>query len=251
MDESVRIVAIASITNVLGYLAPIPEICRLAHEVGAVVVCDGAQSVPHRPTDVKAMGVDFLAFSAHKLCGPTGLGVLYGRFELLEAMEPIAYGGGSNARYDACGTIQLKNTPERFESGTPPIEAVLGLGAAITYLQDIGMANIAAHDAELMQYAGTQLAHLDTIELYNPDTDCGLLTFNVKGIFPQDTGMFLNSLNIAVRTGNHCSKLMQDVIGINESVRASLYFYNTKAEVDRLVQALKDITLEKCIDLYL
>ena len=144
MSDRVKVIALAMITNVLGYEAPIQEICAMAHSYGAVVVVDGAQSVPHMPIDVRKLDCDFLAFSAHKMCGPTGTGVLYGKYALLDAMDPLHLGGGSNARYDMCGNIRLKNPPFKFESGTPNIEGVLGLRAAIDYLDAVGMANINA-----------------------------------------------------------------------------------------------------------
>lgn len=247
----VKLVSLASTTNILGYRVPMAEISRLAHQVGAIVVCDGAQSVPHQVTDVQAMGVDFLAFSAHKCCGPTGVGVLYGRQELLEAMTPYEYGGGSNARYYADGRIILKDSPYKFEAGTPAIEGVLGMRAGLNYLMNIGMDEIEAYVLELSGYLHDKVRGIAHLDIYNDRQPSSILAFNAKGIFPQDTGMYLNSLGIEVRTGNHCSKILGDSIGTYESVRASLYFYNTKEEIDRFVEALQSITLEKCIDLYL
>lgn len=251
LHPRVKICALASVTNVLGYHLNMKEISRIAHENGSYVVCDGAQSVPHCVTDVQDMGVDFLAFSAHKMCGPTGVGVLYGRFSLLQQMQPIRYGGGSNARYDMCGSILLKDAPYKFESGTPAIEGVLGLGAAIDYLQGIGFAHIVNQEKRLHRYAIKQLQTIDHVQLVNPEADAGIIAFNIRNIFPQDVGMYLNSLNIAVRTGNHCSKILFDVIGVSETVRVSVYFYNTFEEVDRFIEGCRSITLEKCIDLYL
>ena len=165
MHEQVKIVAVADITNVLGYVAPIEEMTRIAHEHGAIVVCDGAQSVPHTPTDVKAWDVDFLAFSAHKMCGPTGIGVLYGKFELLQKTDPFMLGGGSNARFDMCGNILLKDAPYKFEAGTPNIEGVLGLQQAVRYLENIGMDKIEAYEHELKAYAIEKLKKLDNLIL--------------------------------------------------------------------------------------
>lgn len=251
MHDRVKIVAVASSTNVLGYAAPMKEIIRIAHAAGAVVVCDGAQSVPHMPTDVQDWDIDFLAFSAHKLCGPTGVGVLYGKYELLQKTDPFMLGGGSNARFDMCGNILLKDAPYKFEAGTPPIEGVLGMRAAIEYLEAVGMADIHAYELELKRYAAEQLAGLDQLILYNADSPSGLITFNAKNIFAQDAASYLNSQGIAVRSGNHCAKILLNVLKTSETIRASLYFYNTKQEIDAFVQACRGITLENCINLIL
>ena len=250
MHESVKIVAVADITNVLGYVAPIEEMTRIAHENGAIVVCDGAQSVPHTPTDVQAWGVDFLAFSAHKMCGPTGVGVLYGKYELLQKTDPFMLGGGSNARFDMCGNILLKDAPYKFEAGTPNIEGVLGLQQAVHYLESIGMEQIQAYEHELKAYAIEKLKKLDNLILYNPTSPTGIIAFNVKDVFAQDAAGYLNSKGIAVRSGNHCAKILLNVLKTSETIRASLYFYNTKEDVDRFVQACSEITLENCVGLF-
>ena len=250
MHEQVKIVAVADITNVLGYVAPIEEMTRIAHEHGAIVVCDGAQSVPHTPTDVKAWDVDFLAFSAHKMCGPTGIGVLYGKFELLQKTDPFMLGGGSNARFDMCGNILLKDAPYKFEAGTPNIEGVLGLQQAVRFLENIGMDKIEAYEHELKAYAIEKLKKLDNLILYNPTSPTGIIAFNVKDVFAQDAAGYLNSKGIAVRSGNHCAKILLNVLKTSETIRASLYFYNTKEDVDRFVQACSEITLENCVGLF-
>lgn len=250
MHEHVKIVAVADITNVLGYVAPIEEMTRIAHESGAIVVCDGAQSVPHTPTDVQAWGVDFLAFSAHKMCGPTGVGVLYGKYELLQKTDPFMLGGGSNARFDMCGNILLKDAPYKFEAGTPNIEGVLGLQQAVRYLESIGMEQIQAYEHELKAYAIEKLKKLDNLILYNPTSPTGIIAFNVKDVFAQDAAGYLNSQGIAVRSGNHCAKILLNVLKTSETIRASLYFYNTKEDVDRFVQACSEITLENCVGLF-
>ena len=250
MHESVKIVAVADITNVLGYVAPIEEMTRIAHENGAIVVCDGAQSVPHTPTDVQAWGVDFLAFSAHKMCGPTGVGVLYGKYELLQKTDPFMLGGGSNARFDMCGNILLKDAPYKFEAGTPNIEGVLGLQQAVHYLESIGMEQIQAYEHELKAYAIEKLKKLDNLILYNPTSPTGIIAFNVKDVFAQDAAGYLNAQGIAVRSGNHCAKILLNVLKTSETIRASLYFYNTKEDVDRFVQACSEITLENCVGLF-
>lgn len=250
MHEHVKVVSFANITNVLGYKAPIKEIVQIAHEYGAIVICDGAQSVPHIKTDVKDWDVDFLAFSAHKMCGPTGVGVLYGKYDLLEKTEPFMLGGGSNARFDICGNILLKNPPFKFEAGTPAIEAVLGLQKAIEYLESMGMDQIEAYDHELKTYAIEKLKKMDHIILYNANASTGIITFNVKDIFAQDAAGYLNSKGIAVRSGTHCAKILMDVLKASETIRASVYFYNTQEEIDQFVQACSEITLEKCVGLF-
>ena len=250
MNEKVKVVTLASITNVLGYIAPIKEIIEIAHEYGAIVVVDGAQSVPHIPTDVKDWDVDFLAFSAHKMVGPTGVGALYGKYELLEQTDPFILGGGSNARFDICGNILLKNPPYKFEAGTPAIEAVLGFESAVKYLMNIGMENIQSYEHTLRTYVIEELKKMDHIELYNPNTDTGIITFNVKGIFAQDAASYINANHIAVRSGHHCAKILMDLLQTSETIRASFYFYNTKEEVDEFLRVVSEITLEKCVELY-
>jgi len=249
IHEGVKLVSIAHISNVLGYVHPIKELAKITHEYGAVISVDGAQSVPHIKTDIKDWDIDFLSFSGHKMLGPTGVGVLFGKFELLEKMDAFMLGGGNNARFDICGNIQLQNPPFKFEAGTPAIEAVLGLKAAVEYLEKIGMDNIEAYEHELKTYAVEKLTKLKNVILYNPHAGTGIITFNVEGIFAQDTAVYLNSKGIMVRAGNHCAKILVELIKTSETVRASVMFYNTKAEIDKLVEALSTITLEQCIDL--
>jgi cysteine desulfurase / selenocysteine lyase len=251
MHNKVKVVTLANITNVLGYVAPIKEMAKIAHEYGAIIVVDGAQGVPHIATDVEDWDVDFLAFSAHKLCGPTGVGALYGKYELLQKTDPFMLGGGSNARFDICGNILLKNPPYKFEAGTPAIEAVLGFKAAIDYISAIGMENIMEYEHELRKYLMSQIRDMDHITIYNPDAATGIITFNVKDIFAQDAASYINSQGIAVRAGNHCAKILMDMLQTSETIRASLYFYNTKEEIDHFVNVIREITLEKCVDLFL
>lgn len=250
LHSKVKVVALAQVTNVLGYEVPIKEICQLAHEMGAVVTVDAAQSVPHMPIDVKEMDADFLSFSGHKMCGPTGIGVLYGKFDLLQKMDPFMVGGGSNARFDMCGNILLKNAPYKFETGTPAIEAVLGLHAAINYLNELGMENIHHYEKELHAYAIEKMSQLENLEIYNPQGDGGIITFNIKKIFAQDSSTFLNSRGIAIRAGQHCAKLLMDKLGTSATLRASFYFYNTKEEIDTFVEVLKEATIENCIGVF-
>ena len=251
MHEGVKVVTIANITNVLGYIAPIKEITEIAHRYGAIVVVDGAQSVPHIPTDVKDWDIDFLAFSAHKMVGPTGVGALFGKFEHLKITDPFMLGGGSNARFDICGNILLKNPPYKFEAGTPAIEAVLGFEAAAKYLMEVGMQNIMDYEHELRDYLMSKIKDYKHLIIYNGAASTGIFTFNVKDIFAQDAAAYINSKGIAVRAGNHCAKILMDMLHTSETIRASMYFYNTKDEIDRFVDVISEITLEKCVDLYI
>jgi len=250
LHEKVKVVVFAAVSNVLGFKNPVKEITRLVHEYDAVVVCDGAQWVPHVKTDVKDLDVDFMAFSAHKCCGPTGIGVMYGKYDLLEAMEPVMYGGGANARFDACGNILLKHAPAKFEAGTPAIEAALGLKAAGEYLQKLDMDNIEAYEADLKRYAIEKLKELDHLMIYNAEASTGIIAFNVKDVFAQDAASYLNSQGIAVRAGNHCAKILVQHLKTSETIRASFYFYNTKEDVDRFVEACRNITVENCVGLF-
>lgn len=247
-NNNVKVVSITQVSNVMGYIYPIKEICKVAHEHGAIVNVDGAQSVPHIKVDVTDLDVDFISFSSHKMCGPAGVGVLYGKYELLEKMDAFMLGGGSNARFDTCGNILLKNPPEKFEAGTPCVEGVLGLKTAIDYLENIGIKNVEDYGRQLTKYFIESLSKLDNVEIYNKDSECGIVTFNVKGIFAQDAASYFNKNGFALRSGNHCAKILLNVIGVSETLRASFYFYNTKEEIDRFVQLVKQTTLDKCVD---
>lgn len=250
MNENVKVIALAHITNVLGYLVPIKEIASLAHEFGAIVVVDGAQSIPHMPIDVKALDCDFYAFSAHKLCGPTGVGVMYGKYDLLQDMEPFMLGGGSNARFDMCGNILLKDAPYKYESGTPAIEAVLGMKAAIHYLEKIGMQNIHEYELSLKEYMLTKLKALDNVILYNDHNDSGIVTFNIKDVFSQDAATFFSDHGISLRSGQHCAKLLMDKLNTSSTLRASLYFYNTREEIDRFIEVCAKINKDTMLDVF-
>lgn len=250
MHEGVKVVSVAEVTNVLGSIQPVKEMCEIAHSYGAYMIVDGAQSVPHMKVDVKDLDVDFLGFSAHKMCGPSGVGILYGKKKLLDAMEPVFYGGDMNARFNKDGEMLLKDTPVKFEAGTPNIEGVIGTGAAIQYLLSIGLDNIHEYEKELRAYAIDKLSQLDNIEIINPDNLYGPIDFNAKGVFAQDAAGFLASKNIAVRSGNHCAKILHNIIHTDQSIRASLYFYNTKEEICRFVEACKEITLENCVGIF-
>ncbi len=250
MHEKVKAVSIAQVTNVLGSIQPVKEIAAIAHQYGAYVIVDAAQSVPHMKVDVKELDCDFLGFSAHKMCGPDGVGILYGKKELLEKLSPIFMGGDMNARFSSDTNMILKNAPIRFEAGTPNIEGVIGAGAAAEYLMSIGLDNIHEYERKLRAYFIEKMKKLDNIELYNPDNIYGPVAFNGKGVFAQDAAGWLASKDIAVRSGNHCAKILHEIIGTDQTIRASLYFYNTKEEVDRFVEAAADISLENAVGIF-
>lgn len=235
-----KVISLAGITNVVGDVRPIKEICKFAHQNNMFVVCDGAQSVPHTKTDVKDLDVDFLAFSGHKMCGPTGVGVLYGKKELLESVEPLSLGGGMNESFDSEKEIYLKELPQRLEAGTPNIAGVIGLGAAVDYLDKIGMDTISIYEQKLKKYMMDKLEKIPYIQIVNEEADSGIVAFNVEGIFSQDVAYYLNKYNICVRAGNHCAKILKKAIGVKNTIRVSLYFYNTKEEIDALVELLSD-----------
>ena len=235
-----KVISLAGITNVVGDVRPIKEICKFAHQNNMFVVCDGAQSVPHTKTDVKDLDVDFLAFSGHKMCGPTGVGVLYGKKELLESVEPLSLGGGMNESFDSEKEIYLKELPQRLEAGTPNIAGVIGLGAAVDYFDKIGMDTISIYEQKLKKYMMDKLEKIPYIQIVNEEADSGIVAFNVEGIFSQDVAYYLNKYNICVRAGNHCAKILKKAIGVKNTIRVSLYFYNTKEEIDALVELLSD-----------
>lgn len=235
-----KVISLAGITNVVGDVRPVKEICKFAHQNNMFVVCDGAQSVPHTKTDVKDLDVDFLAFSGHKMCGPTGVGVLYGKKELLESVEPLSLGGGMNESFDSEKEIYLKELPQRLEAGTPNIAGVIGLGAAVDYLDNIGMDTISIYEQKLKKYMMDKLEKIPYIQIVNEEADSGIVAFNVEGIFSQDVAYYLNKYNICVRAGNHCAKILKKAIGVKNTIRVSLYFYNTKEEIDALVELLSD-----------
>ena len=240
ITKDTKVISLAMVTNVIGDLRPIKEIAKIAHENDAFLVVDGAQSVPHMKTDVQDLDCDFLAFSGHKLCGPTGIGVLYGKEELLSNMEPINLGGGMNESFDNINEVYLKDLPTRLEAGTPNIAGAIGLGAAIDYLTNIGMDNIYNHEHELRKYLINKLVDLKHIDIINLEADTGIIAFNVDGIFSQDVAVYLDKYNICVRAGNHCAKILKDAVGVRNTCRVSLYLYNTKDEIDRLVELLSD-----------
>ncbi len=240
ITPNTKVISLAHITNVVGDIRPIKEICEYAHAHNIFVVVDGAQSVPHIKTDVKELDCDFLSFSAHKMCGPTGLGVLYGKKELLESMEPINYGGGMNESFDSIDEVYLKDLPNRLEAGTPNIASVIGFGETIKYLNKIGMDNITIHEIKLKKYLIDKLKTIPHINIINEECDSGIIAFNIDGVFAQDVAYYLNKYHICVRAGNHCAKILKSAIGVKNTVRISMYFYNTYEECDKVYELLKD-----------
>ncbi len=239
ITKNTKIVALAQITNVLAFLADIKEIAKVVHEHGAILVVDGAQSVPHMKIDVKDLDCDFLSFSAHKMCGPTGIGVLYGKYDLLRKTDPFMSGGGNNARFDMCGNVAFLEPPAKFEAGTMNLAGIYGLGAAIDYLNNLGMENIEKYEAELRKYAINKLKTLQNVIIYNENAEGSIITINVKDVFAQDEASYLNSKGICVRSGEHCAKILHEFLHTVATVRISFYFYNTKEEIDSLYEALK------------
>lgn len=235
-----KVISIAMVTNTLGDLRPVKEIIKYAHENNISVILDGAQAVPHMKVDVQDLDCDFMAFSAHKMCGPTGVGILYAKQNFMNDMYPTVFGGGMNSYFELDGSRMYSNIPIRFEAGTLNIAGIIGFGKILEYLNDIGMDNIHKYELELKDYALSRLKEIDKIKIYNENTDSGIIIFNIGDIFAQDLACYLNKYNICVRAGNHCAKMVHDVIDVNNTVRVSLYFYNTKEEIDKLVEVLKN-----------
>ena len=240
--KGVKAFSFTSTSNVLGTINPVQELCAAAHRAGAIAIVDGCQSVPHQLTDVQAWGADFVAFSSHKMCGPSGVGVLWGREALLEALPPLLGGGNmiDDVRLDGFSTAEL---PNKFEAGTPAIAEVVALGAAVTYLQNIGMDNVRRHEIDINKYVLSSLTERfgDDITIYgptNPELRGATFSFAFRGIHPHDLSQVLDQSNVCVRAGHHCAKPLMRVIGANATVRASFYLYNTTQEVDALAEAL-------------
>lgn len=240
ITDKTKVISLAMVTNVIGDERPIKEISKIAHDNNILMVVDAAQGAPHKKIDVQDMDIDFMAFSGHKMYGPTGIGVLYGKFDLLDKVKPFNYGGGMNAMFTKDGYLELREIPTRLEGGTPNIEGVLGLSAAIDYLNNIGMDKINKYERGLRKYLINELSKLDFITIYNKDVDTNIVAFNIDGVFAQDTAIYLDKYNICVRAGNHCAKMIDNVFNISNTVRISLSFYNTKEEVDLLINVLKN-----------
>jgi cysteine desulfurase/selenocysteine lyase len=242
LQPPTRFLAVSHVSNVLGTINPVAELIEQAHHQGIVVCVDGAQAVPHMPVDIGALDADFYAFSGHKMCGPTGIGVLYGRPQLLETMDPFLTGGSM------ISVVTLEETtwdeiPHKFEAGTPDIAGAAGLGAAVDYLEGIGMEAIFRHGAELTEYADEALSEVPGLTRYGRPgpQQMGILSFNLKGVHPHDVGTILDRSGVAVRAGHHCCQPLMRRLRVAATTRASLYLYNTREDVDVLVDALGDV----------
>jgi cysteine desulfurase/selenocysteine lyase len=237
-----KLVAITLMSNVMGTIVPVKEIAEIAHKFGAVVLVDGAQAIPHLPTSVRELGCDFLAFSLHKMLGPTGVGILWGKSKILNAMPPFMTGG------DMIGSVQREKTtwnelPWKFEAGTPNIADVIASGVAIDYLKNLGMENVRAHEIEMADYAIKSLQKLGNVKIYGPldaTKRGGVVAFNFSEVHPHDLGQILNDSGIAIRAGHHCCQPLMRDLQVSGTARASFYIYNTKEEIDELVKALKE-----------
>jgi cysteine desulfurase / selenocysteine lyase len=240
LRQGPRLVAITHMSNVLGTINPVQEMIRQAHEVGALVLLDAAQSVPHLPVDVQALDVDFLCFSAHKMLGPTGIGVLYGKRDLLEAMPPFM-GGGDMIRKVGLRESTWNDLPWKFEAGTPAIAEAIGLGVAVDYLNELGMENVLQHEREITAYAMQQLQSVPGLTIYGPTTESrgGVISFTLDDIHPHDLASILDQeAGVAIRAGHHCAQPLMERYGLSATARASFYVYTLKEEVDTLVQGL-------------
>jgi cysteine desulfurase/selenocysteine lyase len=239
LARSPKLVSFTHMSNVLGTINPAAGIIRLAHEAGAVTLVDAAQSVPHLNVDVQALDADFLAFSAHKMCGPTGIGALYGKADILEKMPPFL-GGGDMIKEVKLRSFKANSLPHKFEAGTPAIAEAVGFGAAVDYLTSIGMENIAAHEHEITEYALERLEEIQGMKVFGPDAQRkgGVAAFTLEGVHPHDVAQILDKDGIAVRAGHHCAQPLHEKFGIPATSRASFYLYNTKDEVDLLVNGI-------------
>jgi cysteine desulfurase / selenocysteine lyase len=241
ITDRTKIVAVTGQSNVTGVIPPVAEIAALAHEVGAPVLIDAAQSVPHQPVEVAALGADFVAFSGHKMLGPYGIGVLFGQAELLEAMPPFLTGGSMIEMVRMEGSTFLP-PPQRFEPGVPPVAEAAGLAAAVDYLSGLGMGAVAAHEESLTAHALDALREINGVRILGPDTTKdrgGAVAFEVEGVHPHDVGQVLDELGVAVRTGHHCAWPLHRALGVPASTRATFYVYNTHVEVDALADGIR------------
>jgi cysteine desulfurase/selenocysteine lyase len=238
LSNKTKVVALTYISNVLGYITPLKEIIELAHSVGAVVSVDAAQAAPHKNINVKELDCDFLGFSGHKMLGPTGIGVLYGKKALLENMPPIEFGGDMNDNVDKY-EASWKETPYKFETGTPPIAEAIGLGRAIDYLNEIGICNIHKHEMALRTYTVEKMKEIEDIEIYNETAETGVISFNIKGVHPHDAITYFDQENICMRAGHHCAQLVIKWLNVLATLRISFYLYNTKEDCDKFIETLK------------
>lgn len=238
INDNTKLISIAHITNALGDIRDIESIGKIAKENNILFMVDATQSIGHIKVDVKKNNIDFLGFSAHKMLGPTGVGVLYGKQELLEKLVPTEYGGGMNISFNSNSEYELKELPARLEAGTRNIAGVIGLGAAIDYINNIGIENIHSYEKELKRYLIEKLEKVPNIKMYHKEANSGVLLFNVDNYFSQDVAIYLNKYKICIRAGNHCVRMLEEELKVTNSCRVSLYFYNTKEEIDVLIEAL-------------
>lgn len=238
LTDKTKIVAITLVSNVMGYLTPIKEIIDLAHEKGALVIVDAAQAIQHFKIDVKELNCDFLAFSGHKVMGPTGIGVLYGKKKILKQLQPIDFGGDMNEEVDLYN-VEIKDIPFRFETGTPPIAEAIGLGKALEFITDLGLENIHKYERQLHTYAINKLNEIEGITIYNKTSDVGIISFNVNGVHPHDAATFFDEANICIRAGHHCAQLITKWLKCVGTLRASIYIYNTYEDIDKFVSVVK------------
>lgn len=240
ISKKTKMVCVAHVTNVLGFIAPIKELAKIAHEYGAVIAVDGAQSVPHIKTDVKDLDIDFLSFSGHKMCGPTGVGVLWGKYDLLDKMDPFLAGGGMNAKFDMCGDIEYLIPPSKFEAGTMNLSGILGLKTAVEFINEIGIDNIHEHEINLRKYFIEKAKDIEDLIIYNEEGGTGIVTFNIRDVFAQDEATLLNSKGIAVRSGQHCAKILTNFLKTSATCRMSTYLYTTYEDIDQFLNALRE-----------
>jgi cysteine desulfurase/selenocysteine lyase len=238
LNDNTKVVALTYVSNVMGYQTPIEEITRLAHAKGAIVVLDAAQAVPHMAVDVKALNVDFMAFSGHKMFGPSGIGVLFGKNHLLNMLEPVEY-GGEMADQVFKDHATWKEAPLRFEAGTPIISGAIGLSAAVDYIQKIGYDNIHEHTLALRDYTIKKLEDIEGITIYNKHADISTITFNIEDIHPHDIATMLDQYQVSVRAGHHCAQLVSRFLGVNSTLRVSFHIYNDFNDCDVLVSSIK------------
>ena len=240
ITDKTKVISIAAITNVIGDVRPIKEITEYAHKNGIIVLVDAAQSIVHEKTNVISSDVDFLAFSAHKMGGPTGIGILYVADRYIDKIRPIIFGGGMNASFEMDGTRVYDEMPALLEAGTTNIAGVIGLGSIIDFINKIGLDNIIKYERDLRKYLVSELKKIDKIKIYNENSESSIVSFNYGDIFAQDLAIYLNKYNICVRAGNHCAKILKNAINVKNTCRISLSYYNTKEEIDKIIEVLKN-----------
>ena len=240
ISKNTKVIALSYVSNVLGYIVDIKKVVEIAHKHNIIVIVDAAQAVCHHKIDVKELDCDFLCFSGHKMFGPTGVGVLYGKANILKKLSPVYYGGDMNEEVYV-DKVDIKDIPYRFEVGTPNIAEVIGLSKAIDFINDIGFDKIEAHENAIKAYLEEKIKEVDGIEVYNKHFDSAILAFNVKGIHPHDASGFLDEDNICIRAGHHCAQLLTKWLGVNGTLRASFSIYNDFDDVDKLIECIKRI----------